>query len=297
MPHVQLEETWSVPKAVPRRPLSALVTTYNEQRHIASCLDTLDFCDEVVVVDSYSTDRTVEIVRSRSHVRLLQHTYYGAAAQKNWAIDRLQHDWVLVVDADERVTPALRHEIEAVLAAPRPATAYSIPRTTFALGRELRHSGWQHDRVTRLFRRDAARYPNRRVHADMVTESPPVTMTAALDHFMVDDLAEFARRQQKYAWWGAAQLYRDGAGVGAWEVAVRPAWRFLRTYLLQQGFREGLRGFVMCSLGAWSAFLKYATVWSWQSPNPSAPQLPEFDDSPEIWHQPFRHGEASQNSV
>ena len=288
IPHLQLEEPYPAPSHARRRQLSALVTTFNEERNIVGCLDSLAFCDEIVVVDSFSTDGTIEILRSRDDVRLLQHRYFGAAAQKNWAIDQLQHDWVLVVDADERVPPMLRHEIETVLAAPKPATAYSIPRTTFVLGRELRYSGWQHDAVVRLFHRRSARYPNRRVHADMITEAPPVSLGASLDHFMVNDVAEYARRLHTYAWWGAAQLYREGRTVGVWEVAVRPVWRFLRTYLLQQGIREGLRGFVMCALPAWSAFLKYATMWSWQQrPSLAAARLPQFDDSPQLWQLPF----------
>lgn len=285
MPGVVLRQ---VPRRDGRRRLSALVTTYNEAESIADCLDSLRFCDEIVVVDSYSTDDTVAIASSYPGVRVLHRRYYGGASQKNWAIDRLQHDWVLIVDADERVPPELRREIEAVLGDPDPATAYSIPRRTFAFGGQVRYSGWQHDRVVRLFRRDAARYPNRRVHADMRTVDPAEALSAPFDHHMVGSFTEYAQRLQRYAWWGAAQLWRDGGRAGAWEVVVRPLWRFARTYVLQLGALEGLRGFVMCGLQAYGAFLKYATLWTWRADQRRGvePDLPVFDDDPMTWRWP-----------
>lgn len=277
-----------VPRHDGRRRVSALVTTFNEAHTIAGCLDSLRFCDEIVVVDSFSTDDTVAIASSFPDVRVLHRRYLGGASQKNWAIDRLRHDWVLILDADERVTPELRHEIEGVLAEPAPATAYSIPRRTFALGRQVRFSGWQHDRVVRLFRRDAARYPNRRVHADMRTLNPPRPLSEPFDHHMVESLTEYAQRLQRYAWWGAAQLWRDGRRAGAWQVVVRPLWRFARTFLFQLGFLEGLRGFLMCGLQAYGTFLKYATLWTWEVDQRRGfePDLPAFDDDPDTWRWP-----------
>jgi glycosyltransferase involved in cell wall biosynthesis len=272
-----------------RRPLSAIVTTYNEAATIADCLRSLTWCDEIVVVDSHSTDGTREIARGFDRVRVLERPYFGAASQKNWAIDRCRFDWVLILDADERVTPQLRREIESVLSAPESAGAYTISRRTFALGQRLRFSGWQHDKVVRLFNRRSARYPNRRVHADMRTVDAPVMLDGALDHHMVSCLAEYADRTRRYALWGAAQLWRDGRRrAGLWELAVRPAWRFFRTYVLQLGFLEGARGLVMCGVPAYGTFLKYATVWSWraQSRLGREPELPPFDDDPATWRWP-----------
>lgn len=220
---------------------------------------------------------------------MLERPYFGAASQKNWAIDRCRFDWVLILDADERVTPELRREVEAVLAAPVTATAFTIKRRTFALGDEIRYSGWQHDRVVRLFHRDYARYPNRRVHADMQTLHPPKVLNAVLDHHMVETFDEYAERTKRYAYWGAAQLWRDGRRTaGLWHVLVRPAWRFFRTYILQLGILEGIRGLVMCGVPAYGTFLKYATVWGWQQERQRGgkPRLPEFDDNPSTWAWP-----------
>ena len=276
-------------KPKPRRPISAVVTTFNEKDSIAECLDSLAWCDEILVVDSHSTDATRDIARRFDGVRVLRRPYYGAASQKNWAIDRCRHDWILILDADERVTPELRIEIENVLASPVDATAYSIKRRTYALGGEVRFSGWQHDRVIRFFRRGDARYPNRRVHADMQTLNPPVVLDAVLDHHMVDTLDEYAERTRRYAFWGAAQLWRDGRrNIGLWHVLVRPAWRFFRTYVLQLGVIEGVRGLVMCGVPAYGTFLKYATLWSWRAElgHGRRPRLPEFDDDPATWAWP-----------
>jgi len=276
------------PKAERRR-ISAIVTTFNEADAIARCLESLAWCDEILVVDSNSTDATREIADRYEGVRVLRRTYYGAASQKNWAIDRCRHDWILILDADERVTPELQSEIENILPTPVAATAYSIKRRTHALGSEVRFSGWQHDRVVRFFHRGDARYPNRRVHADMQTLKKPETLEAALDHHMVDTLEEYTARTRRYAFWGAAQLWRDGRrNIGLWHVLVRPVWRFFRTYVLQLGVLEGVRGLVMCGVPAYGTFLKYATVWSWKTEfkRGRSPQLPEFDDDPKTWAWP-----------
>ena len=278
-----------VPPNSRRRRVSAIVTTYNKADTVGDCLASLAWCDEILVVDSHSTDETLAVARRFDRVKILQRPYYGAASQKNWAIDRCRHDWVLILDADERVTAELRREIEAVLAAPVRTTAFSIKRRTFALGGEVRFSGWQHDRVVRLFRRGAARYPNRRVHADMTTIDPPAVLEAALDHHMVDSLEEYAERTRRYAFWGAAQLWRDGRRrAGAFQVIVRPVWRFVRTYILQLGFLEGVRGLIMCGVPAYGTFLKYATIWSWHHEHRRGrvPRLPEFDDDPSTWSWP-----------
>ena len=276
-----------------RRKISAIVTTFNEAESIADCLESLTWCDEILVVDSHSTDATRKIARQFDGVRVLRRTYYGAASQKNWAIDRCRHDWVLILDADERVTPGLKREIETLLAAPSPATAYSIKRRNFAFGGGVRFSGLQHDRVVRFFRLGYARYPNRRVHADMQTARTPEVLDSVLDHNMVDSLEEYAARTRRYAVWGAAQLWRDGRRkIGLWQVLVRPAWRFFRTFILQFGFLEGTRGLIMCGVPAYGTFLKYATVWSWSGEleRGREPRLPEFDDDPATWTWPDQGG-------
>lgn len=271
---------------VRRPPISALVTTFNEERHIADCLASVDWCDEILVVDSFSTDRTAEIVRECNRARFVQRRYYGSASQKNWAMDQTRHEWVLILDADERCTPALRREIKTLFRNGDPAhDAYTIKRQVYFLGRVIRFSGWQHDRVVRLLRRDAGRYPNRRVHADMATRGPAPVLKKPMRHYMVDDLLSYSRRIQRYSWWGAAQAWREGRRSGPAEVLGRSLWRFLRTYGLQLGVLDGMRGLVFCLLQAYGTYLKWSYVWSWRVNQQRGiePPMPSFDDSQDTW--------------
>jgi glycosyltransferase involved in cell wall biosynthesis len=283
VPRAQSESDRAFPPKI-----TAIITTLNEADEIADCIESLLWCDENMVVDSFSTDRTVEIARQYDKVRVLERTYFGAASQKNWAIDRASHDWILILDADERVTPELRQEIEQVLSTGPSSEAHQIKRKTYFLGREIRFSGWQNDRVVRFFHRRSARYPNRRVHADMVTRSPALVLRNPLVHFMVDDFREYVRRIEKYSYWGAAQLWREHRRARPFEVLVRPCWRFIRTYLVQRGVLDGMVGLVFCIIQAYGTFLKWATLWSWQSElsRGRAPELPSFDEDEKTWAWP-----------
>jgi glycosyltransferase involved in cell wall biosynthesis len=266
--------------------ISALITTFNEERHIGACIESLLWCDEVLVVDSFSTDRTPEISRGYDRVRFVQRTYHGSASQKNWAIDQTKNEWILIFDADERCTPALRDEILALFARGEPEhETYTIDRRCFFLGKPIRFSGWQHDRVVRLLRRGAGRYPNRRVHADMVTRGEAPVLRNYMLHYMVDDFVEYASRIQRYSWWGAAQSWRDGKRSGPAEVFGRSVWRFLRTYLLQGGIFDGMRGLVFCLIQAYGTYLKWSYVWAWRvnAERGIDPKLPSFDESDDTW--------------
>jgi glycosyltransferase involved in cell wall biosynthesis len=150
----------------PRAPLSVIVTTGNEARNIVACLASVQWAAEIIVVDSGSRDATVELARPLAH-QVLEHPYESPARQKNWAIPQARHPWVLILDADERVTPELAAEIRALLAAGPGRRGYWIYRRNTFLGREIRHGGWERDRVIRLFARDHARYPDVQVHEEM----------------------------------------------------------------------------------------------------------------------------------
>jgi glycosyltransferase involved in cell wall biosynthesis len=265
--------------------LSAIVTTFNEEVHIAGCIESLLWCDEILVVDSFSTDRTPEIVRGFEKVRFYQRTYYGSASQKNWAMDQVANEWILIFDADERCTPALQKEIEALLAAGPTHEAYTIKRRVYFLDQVIRFSGWQHDRVVRLVRNGSARYPNRRVHADMITRGPAPVLRSPMDHYMADSLDEYVRRIEKYSFWGAAQNWKEKRRAGFAEVFGRSIWRFFRTYIFQFGILDGMHGLVFCMLQAYGTYLKWALLWGWHinAARGRNPNLPIFDDSEETW--------------
>ena len=280
------------PYRTDRPGISAIITTFNEEANIAGCIESLLWCDEILVVDSFSTDRTPEIASPYDRVRFVQRTYFGSASQKNWAMDQVLHDWILIFDADERCTPALQRELETLLAEGPSHDAYTINRRAYFLDKRLRFSGWQRDRVVRLVRKGTARYPNRRVHADMDTLGPAPVLRNAMEHYMVESLNEYIPRIMKYSVWGAAQMWRDGRRAGATQVFGRSVWRFFRTYVLQLGVLDGMHGLVFCLLQAFGTYMKWSILWGWRvnARRGREPELPVFDDSLETWRQPGEAG-------
>ena len=270
-----------------RLPISVIITTFNEEVNVAECVESVIWADEILLVDSYSTDATVEIAR-RYPIEILQREYFGSAAQKNWALDRVKHEWVLIVDADERVPEPLAREILGVLGSPPAVNGYYIRRENVFIDKVIRHSGWSTDKVVRLFRRDKGRYPNRRVHADLEIEGPVPVLREPFLHYTFRNFEQYFPKFLNYAEWGAAQAFRDGRRAGVVELVFRPWWRFVRSYFVQLGILDGTHGFVLCSLQAFGVFLKYARLWEYRLRAARGEQirLPAFDDSTATWKLP-----------
>jgi glycosyltransferase involved in cell wall biosynthesis len=269
-----------------RPKVSGVITSFNEEHNIADCIESLLWCDEIILVDSYSTDRTLEIAQQYDKLRSFQRAYFGAGAQKNWAMQHVRYDWIFLLDSDERCTPELRQEVTDLLASGPEHTAYMMNRNVYILGKRIRFSGWQHDRVARLFRKGEAYYENRRVHSVLHTTGEAPILNNAIEHYMVDrSFDEYAFRLAKYGYWNAAQCWRDGDRTSALEVLVRPAWRFFRTYILQLGFLDGSLGIIFCLLQSYSTYMKFAILWGWQKNDARGipPMLPEFDEDESTW--------------
>ena len=216
-------------EAPDREPVSVIVTTYNEARNIEDCLESVLWADEILVVDSYSTDATVELAREYP-VELLQREYFGSAAQKNWSMDQVKHNWVLILDADERVPEELAREILSLAIEGPKFNGYYIRRRNILLDRTIRHSGWSTDKVIRFFDKSKGRYPNRRVHTDLDISGPIPTLRNPLVHYTYRDFDQYFEKLLNYAEWGAAQGFREGTRVGFLAVAGRPTLA-LRTHL------------------------------------------------------------------
>jgi glycosyltransferase involved in cell wall biosynthesis len=270
-----------------RQPVSVIVTTFNEEVNIGECLESVAWADEVLLVDSFSTDRTLEIAR-RYPVQILEREYFGSAAQKNWSLDRVAHDWVLIIDADERVPEPLAAEILTVLASSPAVDGYYIRRQNVFIDKIIRHSGWSTDKVVRLFKKDKGRYPNRRVHADLEIAGPVPTLRHAFLHYTFRSFDQYFRKFLNYADWGAAQAFRDGRRAGFVAIGLRPAWRFFRMYVVQRGFLDGLHGLVLCALQAFGVFLKYAQLWEYRvrERRGETVTLPAFDENADTWRRP-----------
>jgi len=243
-----------------REYLSALVTAKNEARTLRGCLESLRWAEELVVVDSGSQDGTLEIARAIAD-RVLQHPYESPAAQKNWALQQMTHRWVLILDADERVTPGLRAEIERALADPGRRDGYWIHRENYFYGRAIRSAGWQRDKVLRLFDRTKGAYAPVLVHEEIQLRGRAGALREKLLHEPYHDLDRYFEKWNRYSLWSAEELRRRGVRASAGRLLFRPWLRFLRMYFLEGGIREGRRGIVLCWLAAFSVFAKYARRW------------------------------------
>jgi len=243
-----------------REPLSVLVTTKDEAQTIRACLESIRWAEEVVVVDSGSTDGTIAIARSIAD-RVLDHEYENPAAQKNWALPQLTHAWAMVLDADERVSPELRREIESVLADAERRDGYWIYRENYFYGKPIRSAGWQRDKVLRLFDRTRAAYRPGMVHEEIELRGREGVLRERLAHEPYRDLDRYFEKWDRYSRWSAEDMRRRGVRASGGRLLLRPWLRFLRMYVLEGGFREGRRGIVLCWLAAFSVFAKYARRW------------------------------------
>ena len=239
--------------------LSAIIITRNEEANIAACLDCLAFCDERVVVDAGSTDATAAIATTKG-ARVVAHDWQGFGAQKNFALSLAQGDWVLSVDADERVSPALAREIEGAIADGR-ADGYEIPRLSSFVGREMRHSGWFPDHVLRLFRRGKARFSDDLVHERVICDGPVARLSEQLQHNSVTRLEQAISRIDRYSTAGAEMLIARGRRVSFASGITHGLWSFFRAYVLRLGFLDGREGFLLAVANAEGTYYRYMKAW------------------------------------
>lgn len=239
--------------------LSAVVITCNEENNIERCLQSLTFADEIVVLDSFSTDRTVELAR-RYTENVTQREFAGFGEQWAAALALATREWVLVVAADEVVTDELANQVaSAVERGDR--DGYRMPRLTEFVGRKMRRCGWYPDYQLRLARRSKASFPDRLVHESMQVDGQIGTLSGDLLHYSYPDLDEYARKMAAYARAAARQKMREGRRFRITDLIFAPPFAFFKTYVLRQGFREGWHGFVLSLLIGASTALRYSMLW------------------------------------
>ena len=245
-----------------KRTLTAIVPTYNEERNIQQCLESLTWADELLVVDSFSTDNTMNIVKKHADT-ILEHEYGYSAKQKNWAIPQAQHEWILLLDADEICTPELHAEIESILNADNepPHGAYWIYRRNHFLGKEIKHCHWNHDRVIRLFKRDNYSYEDFMVHAELQPQDNIGILHERLLHFPYRDLDDYFKKLMRYTPWGAKKAIRKGMKGSLINVIINPAWEFFRRYIIYAGFLDGSRGLLISLTSMAMILFRYIKAW------------------------------------
>lgn len=243
--------------------VSVIVITKNEARNIGAALESVRWADDIVVVDSGSTDDTVAIARRHTD-RVVPHAWQGYGAQKNYAAGLAAHDWVLSLDADERVTPALEQEIRALLAAGPAKRGYRIPRVTRYLGRWIRSTDWYPDRQLRLYDRRSGRWNDRRVHESVAVDGTVGRLEAEIEHHAYRDISHHLRTIDRYSTLAADQMGAEDRRVRWIELAAHPPLAFLRNYVARRGLSDGTPGLIVSILNSYYVFLKYAKRWAQQ---------------------------------
>ena len=242
------------------RPLSVAIITENEQVRLPSCLETVSFAEEVLVVDSGSTDRTREIAEAFG-ARVVVEPWRGFSGQKQFAVDQCSHDWVLILDADERVPPHTAELIRKALSQDRPAVhAYSLKRKNYLHGRWIRHCGWWPDRVIRLVDRKRGAFDGRLVHESWRTSGPVQTLDAFIEHRSFGNYSELIAKMERYSNLSSKELFDRGANANALTPVFHGLWMFWKTYLLELGLLDGVDGLIIATMNAGGSFLKYAKL-------------------------------------
>lgn len=260
--------------------VTATLITRDEAANIEAALASVAWADEVIVVDSESTDGTVAVARKHG-ARVEVRPWPGYSAQKNYAASIAANDWILSLDADERVTPALATEIRALLAADPPLRGYRVPRVSHYLGRWIRGTDWYPDYQLRLYDRRAGEWNGRRVHESVALKGQPGVLRHDLQHYPYRDISHHLATIDRYTTLAAEEMRANGRRVSLAGLALHPPFAFLRNYVLRGGFRLGGVGFVLSVLNSYYVFLKLAKTWAGSRGSgldaPRAPHLPPRD--------------------
>tara|TARA_Y100000588_G_scaffold387952_1_gene487017 strand:- start:89 stop:853 length:765 start_codon:yes stop_codon:yes gene_type:complete len=246
--------------------ISVVIITKNEADHLAATLESVSWATDVVVVDSGSTDDTLEIAR-RYTDRVLTRDWEGYGAQKNYATGLAAHDWVLSLDADEHVSQALAEEIRDVMSRPSTLAGYRIPRTTRYLGRWIRSTDWYPDYQLRLYDRRVALWNSRYVHESVSVNGTIGTLRSEIRHYAYDNMSDHLSTINHYSTLAAKQMLDENRRARWTDLAIHPGFAFARNYLLRGGFRDGLPGLIVSLMNSYYVFLKFAKLWEQNSSN------------------------------
>ena len=244
--------------------ITVLTLVPNAKDRLPRCLASVEWADEIFcVVDSKTSDGSEDIAR-RLATRVEVHQYVNAAQQRNWALPQIQTEWTLVLDADEWVSDELAEKIRRVIKGANSCDGYNIRRLSYFFGKRIGHCGWHRDFNLRLFRTRKGRYLDRRVHSKVVVDGAVDRIMEPMYHDTYRDFEEYFTTFQRFTTWGAQDLFDKGRRARLSDLTLRPALRFFKMYVLRRGFLDGYHGAVLCGLGAFSVFTKYAKLWRLQ---------------------------------
>lgn len=240
--------------------ISAIAITLNEAKSIDSFIKSLSFVDEIVIVDSFSTDDTVLLASKNEKVSIFQRTFDNFSAQKNFALSKAKNDWVVFFDPDEEVTKELVDEIEAILVNPT-EVAYFVKRDLYFMGKRIKYSGFQTDWIIRIFNKNYCHYNNNLVHEVLVTKGPTKKLKNHLPHHTYKSFDDYTGKLHRYSALQAKMLYEKKKKPTFSHFFIRPLYRFWHQYIIRLGFLDGKEGFVLAYINAFSVFKRYVNLW------------------------------------
>ena len=238
--------------------IAALIITRNEEENIRECLESISWCDEIVLVDSYSEDKTIDIGRQYTN-KVYRREFDDFAAQRNYALEKVESDWVLVIDADERVSGELKEEIMKEIIDSK-HIGYKIPFKNYFLGKWIKHCGWYPDYHLRLFKTGKGIFKNK-VHEKIKLDGKIKKMSGAIRHYTYKSLANFINKTNYYTSLAAEDYYLQGKKFRKFDLIINPLWRFISMFFLKKGFKEGINGFILSLFYSYYVFVKYAKLW------------------------------------
>ncbi len=259
-----------------RQTLSVVIITYNEEENIQACLDSIiDTADEIVVLDSFSTDATPAICRRHPKVKFIQHPFDDYSSQRNRAMEEASSQWILIIDADERLTAELSRSILEFLENDPAVSGAKFPRLTPYLQREIRHGGWYPNQRYRLWRKGAAHYEGE-IHERVVLQGKGVSLKGDLLHYTVKDLSDHADNVNKFSSIAALDRFNRGKKFSRMRLLFKPAGKFIETYLIRLGLLDGFQGFIIAVVSSYYSFLREAKLFELQLPGSARPSnLPD----------------------
>ncbi len=245
--------------------LSACIVCCNEKNNIADCLKSVSFADEIIVVDSFSADNTVEIARQFTD-NVFQQEYLGQVGQKNFAISKARGEWIFSIDADERVTEDLRKKITEIISAPSPANGYLFPRKNYFLGKWMRCGGWYPDHVLRLFRNGKGKFGGVDPHDRAIIEGQVQTLPLPIIHYTYTSFKQYVFKQFRWSFIAAKELHKKNHAkrISPFYVLFKTLAKFFETFLLKRGFMDGFHGFIASFGASFFALTKYVCLWELQ---------------------------------
>lgn len=239
--------------------ITAIIPTFNEEENIEEAIKSVLWADEIMIVDSFSTDSTLKIAEKYTDY-IIQRKYINSASQKNWAIPQATHSWIFLLDADERVPASLAREIKEVIRKPTDYSAFWMNRKNHFMGKHLRFSGFQRDAVIRLFKKENCRYQELNVHSEIETSGKVGYLKNRITHNTYKGFEHFMKKNDRYTTWAAYDKAKNTKQVGFFQLFVKPVFRFLKHYIIQLGILDGKIGFILSAYYGYYVFIRSIKV-------------------------------------